>query len=251
MAATSWNRAGNSARRAARAMVMVPVSSGSRSASSALRANSGNSSKNSTPLCAIEISPGRGGEPPPTRATALAEWWGLQVGRWPQRSKENRPLRLLMAALSSACSVLMSGSSPAKRCASMDLPAPGDPISKRLWPPAAAISRARLAPDWPLTSARSGPPDATTGALVCKRLQPSSASGGHSWGAPGKNWRTTSSRCAARYTREPGTSAASSALPGGSTKALRTPAECNAKPMAKAPRTGRSAPLKESSPANS
>jgi hypothetical protein len=41
IAATSWKRAGNSHRRAAREMVMWPVSSGSRSASSAARGNSG------------------------------------------------------------------------------------------------------------------------------------------------------------------------------------------------------------------
>ena len=59
-------------------MVMVPVSSGSRRASSALRGNSGSSSKNSTPRWAKEISPGLGGEPPPTKATALAVWCGAQ-----------------------------------------------------------------------------------------------------------------------------------------------------------------------------
>ena len=71
MAAISWKRAGNSARRAARAMVTVPLSSGWRKASSAARGNSGSSSRNSTPWCAREISPGRGGEPPPTSAIAL------------------------------------------------------------------------------------------------------------------------------------------------------------------------------------
>lgn len=44
-------------------MVMWPVSSGSRRASKAARGNSGNSSRNRTPWCASEISPGRGGEP--------------------------------------------------------------------------------------------------------------------------------------------------------------------------------------------
>ena len=38
------------------------------------------------------------------------------------------------------------------------LPAPGGPIINRLWPPAAAISRARRATSWPRTSARSGRP---------------------------------------------------------------------------------------------
>ena len=38
----------------------------------------------------------------------------------------------------------------------MDLPAPGGPTMAMLWPPAAAISRARLAFSWPFTSAKSG-----------------------------------------------------------------------------------------------
>jgi site-specific DNA recombinase len=49
IAATSWKRAGNSACRAAREITMRPVSRGSRSASSAARWNSGNSSRNKTP----------------------------------------------------------------------------------------------------------------------------------------------------------------------------------------------------------
>ena len=51
---------------------MRPVSSGSRSASSAGRGNSGSSSRKSSPPWASEISPGRGGDPPPTSATADA-----------------------------------------------------------------------------------------------------------------------------------------------------------------------------------
>lgn len=73
IAATSWKRAGNSAWRAAREMEMRPDSSGSRSVSRTLRPNSGSSSRKSTPLCAREISPGRGSLPPPTSATPEAE----------------------------------------------------------------------------------------------------------------------------------------------------------------------------------
>ena len=40
--------------------------------------------------------------------------------------------------------------------ASMDLPEPGGPIMAMLWPPAAAISRARFTFSWPFTSAKSG-----------------------------------------------------------------------------------------------
>jgi site-specific DNA recombinase len=72
IAATNWKRAGNVACRAAREIVMRPVSNGSRSASSARRGISGSSSRKSTPPSANEISPGRGGEPPPTSAAALA-----------------------------------------------------------------------------------------------------------------------------------------------------------------------------------
>ena len=38
----------------------------------------------------------------------------------------------------------------------MDLPAPGEPISSTLWPPAAAISSARFTFSCPITSAKSG-----------------------------------------------------------------------------------------------
>lgn len=69
IAAMSWNCAGKSARLAAREIVMRPDSMGSRNTSSTLRSNSGNSSRNNTPCKAIEISPGRGLLPPPTRAT--------------------------------------------------------------------------------------------------------------------------------------------------------------------------------------
>ena len=42
------------------------------------------------------------------------------------------------------------------RRASIDLPAPGGPIIRRLCPPAAATSSARLAVSWPLMSFKSG-----------------------------------------------------------------------------------------------
>ena len=73
MAAINRKRAGKVAWRAAREMVMRPVSSGSRRASRATRGISGISSRNKTPAWAREISPGRGGEPPPTSAADVAE----------------------------------------------------------------------------------------------------------------------------------------------------------------------------------
>ena len=153
-----------------------------------------------------------------------------------------------MAALSSASSTSSGGSKPAKRCANIDLPEPGGPTMSSEWPPAAAISKARFGPAWPLTSAMSGHRACVeaTGAWVDKRVQPSLGAA-----SPGAKACTTSSRCWARNTVASGTNAASSALPGGKTKRVAGPARRKAKPMAKAPRTGRSAPLSDSSPANS
>jgi len=42
--------------------------------SSTVRLYSGNSSRNNTPLCAKEISPGCGYPPPPTRATSVIQY---------------------------------------------------------------------------------------------------------------------------------------------------------------------------------
>lgn len=147
IAATSWKRAGKSAWRAAREMWMWPDSRGSRRTSSTRRSNSGNSSRNRMPRCASEISPGLGLLPPPTRATPEAVWCGERNGRRRQvaRSKGSRSLTERIAAVSMASDSLSGGSSPGRRAASIDLPVPGGPIISRLWPPAAAISSARLA----------------------------------------------------------------------------------------------------------
>ena len=76
MAATSTNSAGKVTLRSARLIVTWPSSSGWRSTSSVFRLNSGNSSRNRTPLWAIEISPGCGVLPPPTSPASLTEWCG-------------------------------------------------------------------------------------------------------------------------------------------------------------------------------
>ena len=164
---------------AAREMVTLPDSSGSRMASNADLGNSGSSSRNKTPWCAKEISPGRGGEPPPTKATALAEWCGCRVGRRDHCARSNPPARLAIDAASKASVILRGPSSPAKRCASMDLPEPGGPIINKLWPPAAAISSARFAPAWPLTSAMSSVSwDAGVGKFLGGNLDQPCSSGG-------------------------------------------------------------------------
>jgi hypothetical protein len=55
------------------------------------------------------------------------------------------------------------------RAASIDLPAPGGPIIRRLWPPAAATSSARLALSWPLMSIRSSNEPSASRTLGCGR----------------------------------------------------------------------------------
>jgi hypothetical protein len=64
-AATSKYDAGSRSAPWMRSMVTARSSRGWRRPSTAARANSGNSSRNRTPLWASEISPGRGVEPPP------------------------------------------------------------------------------------------------------------------------------------------------------------------------------------------
>ena len=119
--------------RAARERATRPDSSGSRRASSTLRLNSGSSSRNSTPLWASDISPGRGSLPPPTNATLEAEWCGARNGRCFQVSGRKPPEPSeASAADSSASSPLIGGSNPAKRAASIDFPVPGGPTMSTL-----------------------------------------------------------------------------------------------------------------------
>jgi hypothetical protein len=63
--------AGNVVELSAREIVTTPSSSGWRNTSSVRRLNSGSSSRKSTPLWLIEISPGNGGFPPPTSPASL------------------------------------------------------------------------------------------------------------------------------------------------------------------------------------
>jgi len=113
-------------------MVTTPDSSGSRKTSSARRSHSASSSRNKTPLCAREISPGLGSAPPPTKATADAVWCGERKFLNRQRAISTpRPLTDAMAALSSASSSEASGNKPGKREANNVFPQPGGPIKSR------------------------------------------------------------------------------------------------------------------------
>ena len=158
MAHTSMKRAGNTAVPDTRLICTRPSSRGWRRVSRASLENSGSSSRKSTPLWAREISPGRGLEPPPAIPMADTVWWGERKGRRTSRgcSEVVRPRTEWISVASRASRRVRSGRMEGRRRASMDLPDPGGPTMQRLWPPAAAISRARFTFSCPFTSAKSG-----------------------------------------------------------------------------------------------
>ena len=162
---------GTSACRAAREMVMRPVSSGSRSASSAARGELGqlveeqHAVVRQRDLARPRRRRRRRPAPPRWPNGAARE---TAAGRSAPASKPALASPC-SAALASASSSSIGGRMPGRRCASIDLPVPGGPIISRLCPPAAAISSARLAPAWPFTSRRSAAAGAAAGAALGAR----------------------------------------------------------------------------------
>src|SRR3712207_9189686 len=77
------------------------------------------------------------------------------------------PATLATIETSSASDGVNSGKMPGRQAASSDLPAPGGPLIKRLCPPAAAISSARLAVSCPFTWLRSGPGPSGSASPAC------------------------------------------------------------------------------------
>ena len=151
------NRAGKATLPSARVITTRPDSSGWRSPCRTEGLNSASSSRNSTPLWASDISPGRGGDPPPMSPALLAEWWGLRKGRTPLKAGVgSSPATEWMSAVWNASSSLKGGRIEGSLEASIVLPEPGGPIISTPCPPAAAIWRARLAISWPAMSAKSG-----------------------------------------------------------------------------------------------
>lgn len=138
---------------------------------------------------------------------------------------------------SRAASSSSSGRIDGSRSASMVLPAPGGPSSARWCPPAAATSSARRPSCCPATSARSGPSAPVTGA----------AGGGGSSGVPSRTKATSRCRVSTARTRTPGITAASAALPAGTTTRVQ-PARAAAATIGSTPRTGRTVPSRPSSP---
>ncbi|KAG0764387.1 hypothetical protein G6F22_018233 [Rhizopus arrhizus] len=192
-----------------------------------------------TPWCASDISPGQGGLPPPTSAAALALWCGARNGRCRQRRGSSpSPLTEAIAASCSASVSSVSGNRLGRREANSVLPQPGLPISNRWCPPAAATSNARRACACPRTSARSG----SGNGVVSTR-----STGGNRRGLPNPAQHSSSVR--ATRTSACSANAASAALPGGTTR--MRPASAAAIAAGSAPATGRSSPVRPSSPRNS
>ena len=131
---------------------------------------------------------------------------------------------------------------PGSRCASIDLPVPGGPVIKRLWPPAAAISNAIRAVCCPLTSAKSGSTAFSDG------LKDTADSAGGSISIPFK-CAATCPNDTAPNAPTPFKAAACAAFSAGNTKARPALIPCQA--IANAPRTGLSRPDNANSPANS
>ena len=80
---------------------------------------------------------------------------GTGAGRSARRRRASPATEWIIDTSSSSRGV-SGGRIDGRRWASIDLPAPGAPLIRRLWPPAAATSSARLALSWPLMSRRSG-----------------------------------------------------------------------------------------------
>ena len=107
-------------------------------------------------MWALEISPGRAFAPPPTSDAWEAVWWGERKGRSVRSPVGGTvPATEWMRVVSSASSKRMSGRIVGMQRAISVLPEPGGPIISTLWPPAAAISSARLALLWPFTWRKS------------------------------------------------------------------------------------------------
>jgi hypothetical protein len=233
------NRAGNSTEPPARVTTTRPSSSGWRSASTASRRNSVSSSRNRTPRWARLASPGRSTvEPPPSRPAVEIEWCGARKGRRRRSPRPaSRPATECSCVASRASSRVRSGRIVGSLRASIVLPAPGEPTSRTLCPPAAATSSARRACVCPRTSARS------TSAV---RSSGSSARTGGGCQRPRRN-PTTSPSEATPTTRSPSTWAASAAFATGTTTPA-SPWRAAAIATEIAPGVGSTSPFSDSSP---
>ena len=237
-------RAGNVSDIEALAMVTLPSSKGCRITSSTLRGNSGSSSRNKTPLCESETSPGRGMMPPPISPASEIVWCGERNGRTltSPAAASSTPATLWILVVSSASSKVSGGRMPETRLASMVLPEPGGPIIRMLCPPAQAISSARLAVNCPRTSLKSAAPLSAVAPSIC---EVSTVSG--KIPLPLFSKLTTSISDFTGYTFTPLTTAASRALTSGTIRLAIFFARA-AMAIGSAPRTPRMPPSSDSSP---
>ncbi len=254
----SWNRAGNVLARPARAIETRPSSIGCRSASRTSRSNSGSSSRKRTPWSARVISPGDIRGPPPTIAAYEIVWCGLRNGERRTRPVIGpSPAADATIVTDRAASSSRGGRRVGTVLASRVLPEPGGPMSSRPWPPASAISSARLASGWPRTSARSaagrpGPARDAVGSLPGPTAPPSSSP---TLGDPigldrdrGERMRsTTSVSVSTGRISTPSTSPASTAA-ARATTTRRTPRRAIAATIGRMPGTGWTSPPRDSSP---
>ena len=244
-AATSMQRVGNSITRCERTIATRPSSSGWRSASSAERANSDSSSRNSTPWWASVISPGNGTVPPPTRPGGEIVWCGARNGRVSTRPPpECRPAIEWMRVTSIASARVSGGRIDGTRRAIIVLPVPGGPCRNRLWPPAAATRIAGSSASCPRTSLMSG--GSRAAALV--RLRRRLGERRHR-GAAGEDVRHLVQRARRRRPRSPRRAPPPAPGPPAPRSARGRARGCPARSPAR-PRIGRTSPVSDSSPAN-
>ena len=138
-------------------IVTILSSNGPLNTSSVFLLNSGNSSKNNTPLWAKLISPGLGILPPPINELPEIVWWGALKGLVVIKatSLSVLPATLCIFVVSKASSKLKSGNIVGILLAIIVFPDPGVPIRRQLCPPADAISNALFIFSCPLTSEKS------------------------------------------------------------------------------------------------
>ena len=225
-------------------MVTRRSSIGCRITSNTVRLNSGNSSRNNTPWCAKEISPGCGFPPPPTRATSDTVWCGERKGRFEIKvaCSGSLPATEWILVVSNASAKCIGGNMVGRRLANIVLPAPGGPIKITLCAPAAAISIARLIWNCPFTSAKS----ISKSCCACWKASSTFTLTG---GKVARSFKKSTNwlRCEIPYTVNPFTIAASRSLALGRNTASK-PSCCARNAMGKAPLMGNTLPSSESSP---
>ena len=152
IAATTIIRQGYCTVPLAREICTTPSSIGWRKTSNVSRGNSGNSSRNNTPWCAREISPGNKCCHQPIKEILLAVWWIARNWRWVIIGNHECSLPTMEYILetSNDSSWVNGGRILIKAFANIVLPLHGAPINKILCHPAAATINALFAISCPM-----------------------------------------------------------------------------------------------------